>query len=108
MFVFLLPHEGAIAASAPLDGIAFSQGEELLTLYRFNTGTAKHWFCPVCGIYTHHQRRSNPDELGTNVACLEDVSRFDFPEVIVGNGVRHPSDDPDAPKVAGVLRFTAA
>ena len=51
---------GAVAASAQLDGIRFIQGADMLTLYQFNTKTAKHYFCSICGIYTHHQRRSNP------------------------------------------------
>ena len=98
---------GAVAVTAPLDGVQFVQGEEALTLYQFNTQVAKHYFCAVCGIYTHHQRRSNPNELGVNAACLEGVSPFGFAEVIVNNGVSHPSDDPNAPHVAGVLRYTA-
>ena len=48
---------GAIVASIPLDGIKIIKGSELLSLYQFNTKTAKHYFCSKCGIYTHHQRR---------------------------------------------------
>lgn len=97
---------GAVAVSARLEDITFLQGEEKLTLYTFNTGNAKHYFCSVCGIYTHHQRRSNPREFGINVACIEGVSPFDFPEVLVMDGVQHPSDTGSAPKVFGTLRFT--
>ena len=96
---------GAIAVSAKLDGIRFTKGEAALKLYQFNTNTAKHYFCEVCGIYTHHQRRSNPNEFGVNVSCLEGVSPFDFEEVLVHEGQIHPSDDPNAPEFAGVLRF---
>jgi hypothetical protein len=97
---------GGIAVTAGLDDIEFIEGEANLTLYQFNTGTAKHYFCRTCGIYTHHQRRSNPRELGVNVACLEGVSPFDFPEVPVIDGVNHPSDGSSRPRIAGVLRFT--
>ncbi|STQ11639.1 glutathione-Dependent Formaldehyde-Activating GFA [Enterobacter cloacae] len=38
--------------SAPLTGITVTKGEDKLTEYRFNTGTARHFFCSVCGIYT--------------------------------------------------------
>lgn len=96
---------GAIAVSAPLDGLDLVQGAENLTLYQFNTGTAKHYFCKTCGIHTHHQRRSNPDQLGINVACLAGVSPFDFPEVTVMDGVNHPSDTDKGPRIAGALRF---
>ena len=50
-------------------------GEAALRCYQFNTRTAKHYFCSVCGIYTHHQRRSNPAEYGYNLACLEGSTR---------------------------------
>ncbi|WP_339760276.1 GFA family protein [uncultured Sulfitobacter sp.] len=97
---------GAIAVSAQLDGISFLKGEDSLTLYQFNTKTAKHYFCPVCGIYTHHQRRSNPNQFGINVACLEGVSPFDFAEVVVNDGVNHPSDASSGPLIVGILRYS--
>ncbi|MCL7704548.1 GFA family protein, partial [Enterobacter kobei] len=78
---------GAVAVSAPLSGITVTKGEDKLTEYRFHTGTARHFFCSVCGIYTFHQRRSNPNEYGVNVSCIENVSPFDFPEVTVMDGV---------------------
>lgn len=97
---------GAVAVSAPLQDIEFVEGVENLTLYQFNTGTAKHYFCKTCGIYTHHQRRSNPSQFGINVACIEGVSPFDFPEIAVMDGIAHPSDG-SAPRVAGILKFQA-
>jgi hypothetical protein len=99
---------GAIAVSAQLGDVEFVSGEENLTLYRFHTGVAKHYFCKTCGIYTHHQRRSNPEQFGINVACIEGVSPFDFPEVPVMDGVAHPSDSASGPRVVGVLRFEPA
>ena len=83
---------GAVVASVPLDGIRFIKGEDELGLYQFNTMTAKHFFCRTCGIYTHHQRRSNPEQYGYNVACLEGVNPFDLGEVVTLDGVNHPSD----------------
>jgi hypothetical protein len=97
---------GAVAVTAPLDGLEVVKGADKLTLYQFNTGAAKHYFCSVCGIYTHHKRRSNPNELGVNVACLDGVSPFDFPEVTVNDGIHHPSDRPDgASGIAGTLIY---
>ena len=84
--------KGAIAASVPLSGLKVLEGASALTLYQFNTKTAKHFFCSVCGIYTHHQRRSNPDQYGYNVACLDGVNPFDLGEVETMDGVNHPSD----------------
>ena len=90
----LCRRRGAIAASVPLGGITVVQGADALTLYQFNTMTAKHYFCRHCGTYTHHQRRSNPQQYGYNVACLEGVNPFDLGAVPTYDGVNHPSDDP--------------
>jgi hypothetical protein len=84
--------KGAIVASVPLSGIRILKGDEYLKLYQFNTKTAKHYFCSECGIYTHHQRRSNPNQYGYNVGCLEGVNPFDIPNVPINDGVNHPAD----------------
>jgi hypothetical protein len=83
---------GAVVASVPLSDINITQGEDLLSLYQFNTRTAKHYFCSNCGIYTHHQRRSNPTQYGFNVACLEGVNPFELGEIPTMDGVNHPAD----------------
>jgi len=99
---------GAVVASAEAGGVVILAGADALTSYRFNTGTAQHFFCSRCGIYTHHQRRSNPNQYGVNVACLDGVSPFDFAEVPVMDGVAHPSDTGEPPRRAGTLRFVPA
>ena len=97
---------GAVAVTAPLDGLRILEGRDALTLYTFGTHAARHWFCARCGIYTHHQRRSNPGEYGVNLACLEGATPF-LPAVPVNDGVAHPSDGAP-PRVAGVLRWEPA
>lgn len=88
----LCRRKGAIVGSVDLSGIRILEGAESLTLYQFNTNTAKHYFCSSCGIYTHHQRRSNPNEYGFNIGCLEGVNPFDLGEVVTNDGVHHPAD----------------
>lgn len=83
---------GAIVASVTLDGIKITKGEDKLSLYQFNTKMAKHFFCSICGIYTHHQRRSNPSQYGFNVACLEGVNPFELKSIPTYDGVNHPAD----------------
>ncbi len=73
-------------ASAKRENVRIVQGKENLSLYQWNTKMAEHYFCKTCGIYTHHRRRSNPDECGFNVACIEGVDSYDLGEVSVGNG----------------------
>lgn len=89
----LCRRRGAIAASVPLSGIHIIKGEDKLSLYQFNTKTARHYFCSVCGIYTHHQRRSNPSQYGFNVACLDGINPLAIEEDIpTRDGVHHPAD----------------
>ena len=54
-----------------LDEFKLISGNKYLKTYQWNTKIAKHFFCNNCGINTHHQRRSKPDEYGVNVGCLE-------------------------------------
>lgn len=99
---------GAVAVTAHLDDIQVLQGQDALTLYQFNTGEARHYFCSRCGIYPFHQRRSSPDQYGVNVACIEGMSPFDFDEVPVNEGRTHPKDRVGGGSVvAGWLRYVA-
>lgn len=83
---------GAAAVTAPLDGVEVVRGADKLTLYTWGTGTAQHYFCSVCGIYTHHRRRSNPNEHGVNLGILEGVHPRDLGEIGWVDGINHPSD----------------
>jgi len=83
---------GAIVVSVPLASLSITQGEENLSLYQFNTKTAKHYFCRTCGIYTHHQRRSNPQEFAVNIGCLEGIDPFDLGEIVTTDGINHSCD----------------
>lgn len=87
---------GAIVASVPLAGLKVVKGEDVLGLYQFNTLVARHYFCTRCGIYTHHQRRSNPHQYAYNLGCLEGVNPFYLEPVEVTDGVNHPRDRPGA------------
>jgi hypothetical protein len=60
------------------------RGADSLTEYTFNTGTARHLFCRVCGVKSFYVPRSNPDGYSVNVRCLErttvehvEVGQFD-------------------------------
>ncbi len=48
--------------------------EAALALYQFNTKTAKHYFCPVCGVCSYYVPRSHPDKIDVNVRCLEGIA----------------------------------
>lgn len=62
---------GVVMARVPEASLAIRQGRESLTLYRWNTQRARHYFCSLCGIYVFHRKRAAPGHFGVNVHCLE-------------------------------------
>jgi hypothetical protein len=97
--------KGAVMVDVPLQGLTVTQGQDLLTVYSFNTHQAKHHFCRVCGIHCFHQTRSDPDKYGINVACLDGMSPYDWAEVPVSDGQHHSSDNGGVRRIAGVMRY---
>jgi hypothetical protein len=49
-----------------------TQGREALSLYTFNTGTARHYFCSNCGIKPFYVPRSHPDGWSVNARCIDE------------------------------------
>lgn len=98
---------GGISVTVAEGGFTLLAGDAALSTYRFNTGVAAHYFCKLCGIFTHHQRRSTPGQVAVNAACLNGVSPFDFSALPVNDGVAHPSDTGQS-RVAGTLRYSPA
>ena len=87
--------KGAVVGSVPLSGLKVVKGKDILSLYQFDTKEAEHYFCSMCGIYTHHKRRSNPDQYGINLGCLEDFDPNLIEGVEIHDGANnHPSDTP--------------
>jgi len=62
-------------------------GADVLSEYRFNTGTARHLFCRRCGVKSFYVPRSNPDGYSVNLRCLD---RANITEVTI-----EPFDDND-------------
>ncbi|HTH60520.1 MAG TPA: GFA family protein [Paraburkholderia sp.] len=58
------------------DHLTIVHGEDALTLYQFNTRTAKHYFCRHCGIYPFHRTRKDPLMWRINIGCLEGIEPY--------------------------------
>lgn len=65
--------KGFIHVIIPLEQFQLLQGESALSVYRFNTGVAKHQFCQHCGIHPFYVPRSDPDKIDVNARCLHGV-----------------------------------
>jgi hypothetical protein len=72
--------KGFIHVIVPKSRFTLLQGEESLSTYTFNTGTAKHHFCRHCGINSFYQPRSHPNGYDVNLRCLDgdEIDRFEI------------------------------
>ena len=65
--------KGILHLIVPPEHFELLSGKDDLSTYQFNTGTAKHTFCKVCGIHPFYVPRSDPDKIDVNVRCLDNV-----------------------------------
>jgi hypothetical protein len=80
------------AVSGRVDDLRIEAGAAHLGLYQFGSMTARHHFCKICGVHVFHQRRSNPEEIGVNVACVEGLDPRIADAAQWVDGVQHPND----------------
>jgi centromere protein V len=86
---------GYLHLIVPKSRFRLVQGAEWLTTYTFNTGTAKHLFCKVCGVKSFYIPRSHPNGYSVNARCLD-------PGTVVGTTIR-PFDGKNWEAHAGKL-----
>ena len=84
--------KGAIMSMVKNEDFKITKGEDKLKLYQFHTNVAKHYFCSNCGIYTHHNPRSNPSVTGLNLGCIDGIDVFQLKDIAVNDGKNHPLD----------------
>jgi len=62
---------GYLHLLVPADRFKLLTGDDALKTYGFNTHTAKHLFCSVCGIKSFYVPRSHPDGISVNARCID-------------------------------------
>ncbi len=63
---------GYLHLIVPRDRFRLLSGSDVLKEYQFNTRTARHLFCSVCGIKSFYVPRSHPDGFSVNARCLDE------------------------------------
>lgn len=63
---------GYLGVIMPRERFRLLCGEEHLSEYTFNTGTARHRFCRHCGIKSFYVPRSHPDGISVNLRCIDE------------------------------------
>ena len=84
--------KGAIMSMVKNEDFKIVEGEDKLKLYQFHTKVAKHYFCSICGIYTHHNPRSNPSMTGFNLGCIDELIHLNLKDIQINDGKNHPLD----------------
>jgi hypothetical protein len=57
----------------PRAELCISASDDAMTIYRFGTGIASHFFCRKCGIAPFAETRLNPGQFRVNLGCVEDL-----------------------------------
>ena len=65
--------KGILHLIVPPEQFELLAGKDDLTTYEFNTRTAKHYFCKVCGIHPFYVPRSDPDKIDVNARCIDGI-----------------------------------
>jgi hypothetical protein len=86
---------GFLHLIVPAGRFRLLRGADTLRSYQFNTGTARHLFCPVCGIKSFYVPRSHPDGYSVNARCLDEGTVTGM-RVIACNGREWERQFPDA------------
>ena len=79
-----------IMKSIPKNAFVLESSPEFLGEYVWNKKIAKHYFCNQCGVYTHHIRRRDPEQISVNLMCVDDIL---IPENAVINLIDGASHD---------------
>ena len=88
----LRKRKGAIMSIVKNDQFKIIKGKDKLKLYQFKTNVAKHYFCSVCGVYTHNNPRINPNMTAFNVGCIDEIDTFKLKNIGLADGENHPLD----------------
>ncbi len=88
----LCKRKGAVMSMVKNEDFKIKTGKNKLKLYQFKTKVAKHYFCSICGVYTHHNPRSNPAMTGFNLGCIDEINTFDLENISINDGHNHPLD----------------
>lgn len=88
---------GYLGLIVPRENFLLLSGQNDLTEYRFNTGSARHTFCKHCGIKSFYFPRSHPDGVNVNARCLNQETVLDM-QIVQVDGENWEEAYPDGQK----------
>ena len=85
----LCTKKGIIMKAIPKEDFQLLKGNQFLSTYKWNKNIAEHFFCSICGVYTHHKRRRDPNQFSINISCIEDLELPETKEIELIKGSEH-------------------
>jgi len=76
-------------AAVKLNDLKIIKGKNKLSTYKFGRKQhAEHFFCSICGIYTHHQSYTKPENYEFNIACIDSIDSFKLKDIPIYDGIK--------------------
>ncbi|MBE19485.1 MAG: hypothetical protein CMD69_00900 [Gammaproteobacteria bacterium] len=85
----LCTKKGIIMKAIPKEDFQLLKGNQFLSTYKWNKNIAEHFFCSICGVYTHHKRRRDPSQFSINISCIQDLELPEAKEIELIKGSEH-------------------
>ena len=78
---------GVIMGIIKLGHLKVINGNNKLSVYKFGKKQhAEHYFCSICGIYTHDRSYTNPKNFEFNLACIDNIDTFKYKDIPIFDG----------------------
>ena len=85
----LCTKKGIIMKAIPKEDFQLLKGNQFLSTYKWNKNIAEHFFCSICGVYTHHKRRRDPSQFSINISCIQDLELPEAKDIELIKGSEH-------------------
>ncbi len=79
--------------------LTVTKGTDALTCYQWNTHQEEHFFCKICGVYTHHRHADPTAGYAVNLMGIDGVNPRDHSNIGWIDGKTYqPADYPKGAK----------
>ncbi len=91
--------KGALQFRVPQKDFTLIKGKDALSIYKFNTNKASHYFCKYCGIHVFAEPRISTEHFSVNLRCVVNLD-LDSLKLIKFDGVNWE----DSAKKLGIMK----
>lgn len=84
---------GAAVVFVALGDLEVIKGDQALSCYQWNTHQEQHYFCKVCGVYTHHRHADPTAGYAVNLAAIDGEHPKDHDPIPWIDGISYQPQD---------------